>query len=198
MSDRKIFFIIICFLIALFFIIINISVASMQKTKDIEYEIIEGQGIKEIVYLGDSLEYLKNKLGKPDEIVKDDWPNSRIIYFFYYKKGFEVIGEQNKVKEIVIYIKHLRFNSFNGVSQKGLRFSSSTTTNDIYKIYGAPLVTLKWDVEKFEAKLSDLRSKKVSYLIDYGNIGGIKIVYPVDKIEFAVTKDKFYCVIKNY
>jgi len=161
------------------------------------YLIVEGKGIKSVGFLGEKIEKVLDVWGKPDVIAKDDFPFSTDTFYEYHKRGVEFTVEYDiRIRQIHIFCKtrdtsryHTNglmwrnpssfYSTFRGITSKGLKLHSNLSPNDVYKIYGEPIIQDIGGNSNFDS----LASTNQSFIFNEG-AAGFDIIYPKIGIRF--------------
>lgn len=118
-----------------------------EEPKDI---ITSGKGLTKIE-LGDSKEKLFKAFGKPtDKLVMDPKDKDRFpgdYWVTFGRSGVQALMENDRILTLFFHYKSKKNSIFNGVTEKGIGFSSSV--RDVISSYGKPGETRKSVVSKF-------------------------------------------------
>jgi len=120
--ERAFSFILVCVLSCL----VNVNVFA-QREERLPLVIEPGKGFMQIE-IGDYKNELLKLLGKPSE---DDGK-----YITYGRKGVQCLLEDNRVKTIFLFFRSRNYFTFDGITDKGIGFSSSIP--DVIRKYGEP------------------------------------------------------------
>lgn len=162
------------------------------------YTIIEGKGIESIALLGETIQQVEKRLGKPNRSVRDDWPYSPYYFHEYHEKGILFTTYENGIIiNITVYcntgdnkkfhetgLKWINpstiYRTFQGITKKGLKLRDRLMPKDIYDIYGKPTTIIKLNREAGEK----IKAQKEPFIYDMGT-AGYSIHYPNLEISFT-------------
>ena len=165
------------------------------------YIIDEGVGIQSLVSIGENVEVVYKKWGKPERVAKEDYITDS--FNEYRKRGVLITSEKDgKIKDITFYCNtgnkeqlHQTglawinpssvYDTFSGRTRKGLILKEKLKPQDVYRVYGKPKVTYEL------GKVDDIRviiKKGKPFIYSMGK-SGYSIHYPKLGMAFSVYSD---------
>lgn len=189
-------------LTSVFFILASAHFLPLAEAVDTQpYIIEEGVGIQSVVSIGENVEIVYKKWGRPERVAKEDYITDRFNEF--RKRGVLITSNKDgKIKEMTFYCNtgnkdqfHQTglawinpssvYDSFSGRTSKGLKLKDRLKPQEVYRVYGKPNVTYEL------GKVDNIREilKKGEPLIYSMGKAGYSIHYPKLGVSFSVYSD---------
>ena len=160
--------------------------------------LVEGKGITDVGLLGENIKNVQAVWGKADRAAKDDWPYSPYVFHEYHQEGaLFTTNQEGNILDITIYCNtgdkepfhktglmwmnpSATYQTFQGITSKGLQFKDRLTPEEVYGVYGKPemIVELGIDVQTKQ------REGK-PFILDMGK-AGFSINYPEHRMSCTV------------
>jgi len=189
------------FAFLLFFIFTALSLPLAQGAEPQFYLIEEGIGIQSLVSIGESVEVVYRRWGKPERVAKEDYITD--TFNEYHRRGVLITSDKDgKIKSMTFYCNtgnkeqlHKTglawinpssvYATFSGRTRKGLILKEKLTPQDVYRIYGKPKIT--YELGKVD-NIREIQKRGKPFIYSMGK-AGYSIQYPKQRVSFSVYSD---------
>jgi len=189
------------FAFVLFILIGSLYLPLAQGADAQPYIIEEGVGIQSVVSIGEDVEVIYKKWGKPGRVAKEDYITDS--FNEYRKRGVLITSDKDgKIKEMTFYCntgnkEQLNqtglawinpssvYDTFLGRTRKGLKLKDRLKPQEIYRVYGKPKVT--YELGKID-NIKEILKRGIPLIYSMGK-AGYSIHYPKLGISFSVYSD---------
>ena len=171
--------------------------SSFIRADEDHYVVREGEGIEKVGMLGEDIKNVYKIWGKADRVAKEDMYITDAFYEYHQRGVLFSADKSGKINSITLYTNtgnkeqfHQTgltwinpssiYQTFQGVTSKGLKFKDKMTPTDVYTVYGKPEVVIPLGTN-VRSKLQEGKP----LIVEMGKAGST-IYYPAIGISFQV------------
>ena len=161
------------------------------------YAVREGKGVEGVGMLGENIAAVKKAWGEADRVAKEDMYITDLFYEYHHRGALFATDKTGTIRQITLYSNtgHTEqfhqtglawmnpsaiYQTFRGVTSKGLQFKDHMTPEDVYAVYGRPEASIPLGTQ-VKSKLEEGKS----LIVDMGKAGST-IYYPGLGVSFQV------------